>query len=107
MSSLSAPVLRVPFAASVPVHPPEAVQDVAFAEVHVNVAESPASIVFVDAFNDTVGCGLTGLEPPPPHADNASAALSTRSRETSPTTSPLAFVIVCYRACASHAGTRN
>ena len=45
----SAPVLRLPLAAKVPLHPPEAVQEVALAEDQVSVAEPPASIVVLDA----------------------------------------------------------
>jgi len=66
-------VLRVPLKPGVPLHPPEATQDVAFAEDHVSIADPPASIAVCDAFIDTVGCGMTGLEPPL-HADSNSDA---------------------------------
>jgi len=48
-------VLWVPLVPSVPLQPLEALQDVAYAEVQVSVAEPPASIVVVDALIDTVG----------------------------------------------------
>jgi hypothetical protein len=55
VSSLSAPVFHVPLASRAPLHPPEALQDVAFVEVHVSVAEPPASTVAADVTIDTVG----------------------------------------------------
>jgi hypothetical protein len=60
----------MPLTLSVPVHPPDALHDVAFLEVHVSVVDSPTSSVVVAAFSDTVGGGLAGSEPPP-HADNS------------------------------------
>jgi hypothetical protein len=64
-SSPSAPVLRVPLAAKVPLQLPEAVHDVALAEDHVSVAEPPASIVLLDASREAVGSAGTDVEPPP------------------------------------------
>jgi hypothetical protein len=61
----SAPVPWLPLAARVPLHAPEPLQEVAFAEVQVNVVESPASMFNGDALIDTVGKGAGGLEPPP------------------------------------------
>jgi len=70
---LSAPVLCVPLTPSAPFHPPEALQEVALVEVHVSVAESPASIVVDDAVSATLGRGL-GIVAPPPQAASSSAA---------------------------------
>jgi hypothetical protein len=77
---LSAPVLWLPLVAKLPVQPPEAEQDVALVEDHVNVAEPPAPIVAVDAWRDAVGRAGAGDEPPPPppQADSAKAAANTR-----------------------------
>ena len=58
----SAPVLCVPLTPSVPLHPPEALHEVAFAELHVSIADSPASIVVCDAVNVAVGGDEAGGE---------------------------------------------
>jgi hypothetical protein len=67
-------VLCVPLAPSVPFHPPEALQEVALVEVHVNVAESPASIVVEDAVSATLGSGPGAMAPPPQAASSSIAA---------------------------------
>jgi hypothetical protein len=67
----SAPVLWLPLAASISLHAPEPLQEVAFAEVQVNVVESPASMFIWDALIDAVGKGAGGPEPPP-HAGSQS-----------------------------------
>jgi hypothetical protein len=67
----SAPVPWLPLAARVPLHAPEPLQEVEFAEVQVNAAESPASMFNGDALIDAVGKGAGGLEPPP-HAGSQS-----------------------------------
>jgi hypothetical protein len=74
----SAPVLRLPLVASVPLQPPEAVQDVALVEDHVSVAEPPAATVVADAMRLAVGNGVPAAElpPPPPHADSTDTAAS-------------------------------
>ena len=72
VSSPSIPVLRLPLGARVPLHPPEAVQEVALAEDQVSVAEPPASIVVLDASRDATGSAVTGAVPP--QADRADAA---------------------------------
>jgi hypothetical protein len=59
-----------PLAATGPFQSPEAVQVEALLEAHVNVEDSPASIVVGDAVNETVGMG-GGVPAPPPHADRA------------------------------------
>jgi hypothetical protein len=55
--AVSAPVLWVPFAANVPVHPPDAVQAVALVELHVSVTVPPLVTLGVDAVNVAVGVG--------------------------------------------------
>jgi hypothetical protein len=65
-------VLCVPLALSAPFHPPEALQEVALVEVHVSVAESPASIVVDDAVSATLGSALGAMAPP--QAASSSAA---------------------------------
>jgi hypothetical protein len=74
---VSAPVLREPLTASVPLQPPEAVQEVALVEDHVSVAEPPAAIVVLDAWRDATGNAVTGADPP--QADRADAAPTMQS----------------------------
>jgi hypothetical protein len=88
---VNAPVLRVPLTLSVPLHPPEALHEVAFAELHVSIADSPASIVDCDAVNDAVGCGEGGSERPL-HAESSSAI--PRTAEIDCTTSPILRVVI-------------
>jgi hypothetical protein len=54
-----APVLCVPLVALLPVQPPEAVQEVAFVELHVSVEVPPLAIKVGFAVNVTVGAGTT------------------------------------------------
>jgi len=54
-SAPSAPVLRLPLVAKVPLQLPDAVHDVALVEDHVSVVEPPASIVVLDASSDALG----------------------------------------------------
>jgi hypothetical protein len=82
-------VLCVPLVASVPLHPPEALQDVAYVEVQVSVTESPASIVVVDAFIDTIGNGAEA--DPPPQAANNKKAANIHSREINRMTYQVVF----------------
>jgi hypothetical protein len=65
VAALSAPVLRVPLAARAPLQPPEAVQEVALIEDHVNVAASPEAIVVLEAWRVAVGNPVSGEESPP------------------------------------------
>lgn len=73
--AVSAPVLDVPLVDWVPLQPPDAVHDVAFVELHVNVDAAPLLTVVWDALSATVGGGTTagGLSPPP-HAAISSMA---------------------------------
>lgn len=80
VSSASGPVLRLPFAANVPLHPPEAVQEVASTDDHVSVVEPPASMAMLDAESDADGRRACGAEPPPPpQAESTAAAASVES----------------------------
>jgi hypothetical protein len=72
-------VLCVPLAPSDPFHPPEALQEVALVEVHVSVAESPASIVVDDAVSATLGSGTGAMAPP--QAESSSAAAEFKSQD--------------------------
>jgi hypothetical protein len=77
-----APVLWLPLVASAPLQPPEAVQEVAFVELHVSVDAPPPATVVGFADNVTVAAGTTltvavpvlllvaGGTPAPPHAAN-------------------------------------
>jgi hypothetical protein len=55
----SAAVSWLPLVVSVPAHPPEAVQDVAFVEVHVRVLVPPAATACGLAIKVTVAAGAT------------------------------------------------
>jgi hypothetical protein len=57
-------VAWVPAAASVPFHPPEAVQEVALVELQVSVAAAPFATTFDCALRLAVGTG-GGADPPP------------------------------------------
>jgi hypothetical protein len=70
----------VPLIPGDPLHPPEALQDVAYAEVQVRVTDSPASTVVAEASIDTVGSG--GAAGPPPQAHKHSGAPMSQSRKT-------------------------
>ena len=69
--AVRAPVLNVPLVAFVPLQPPEAVHEVAFVELHVNVEVPPLATTVGFATNVAIGTMLTsavatGLEPPAP-----------------------------------------
>jgi hypothetical protein len=70
-------VLLLPLESSVPLQPPEALQEVALNEDHVSVAAPPASMVVLDASRVAVGNAVTGAEPP--QADKADTAPSAQS----------------------------
>jgi hypothetical protein len=76
--AVSAPVLRLPLAAKVALHPPEAVQEVALVEDQVSVADPPALIVWLDAPRVAVGNAAAGVagadDEPPPQADRTDTA---------------------------------
>ena len=98
---VSAPVLALPLAATVPLHPPEAVQEVALVEDQVSVAEPPALTVVLDALRVAVGNGAAGgvaggvtgevaapEPPPPPQADRNDTAANAPSEVMSRMKSP-------------------
>jgi len=60
VATLSAPVLQLPLVASLPVHPPEALQLVALLEDQLSVAVDPLLTVVGVADKATVGAGATG-----------------------------------------------
>jgi len=66
-------VLAVPLEARAPLHPPEPVQEVAFAEPQVNSALPPAATVTVDALRLAVGGTEVALSPPPQAASSSRA----------------------------------
>lgn len=68
VSVVSAPVVRLPLAASAPLQPPDATQDVAFADVHDSVADSLSFIVVAEAVSAAVGSAVTAVVPP--HAES-------------------------------------
>jgi hypothetical protein len=80
VSSASGPVLRLPLGANVPLHPPEAAQEVALEDDHVSVVEPPASTAVLDALSAADGRRACGAEPPPPpQAESTATAASTES----------------------------
>jgi hypothetical protein len=75
-------VLCVPLVASVPLHAPAALHDIALLEAQVRVAALPAFIVVGDAVKDTVGAGTTRESPPPQaEANRADPAINSQERE--------------------------
>jgi hypothetical protein len=86
VSAVSAPAPRVPLAASAPLQPPEALQDVAPVELQVNVDSSPLLTVVLDALIEAVGSGLIGEGStlPPPHAAKNRAPPSAVMRVSDP-----------------------
>ncbi len=72
MVALTAPVEAVPPVGSAPVHPPDAVQDVAFVVFQLSIAAAPLATLDGLAVRLTVGCGTTVTvaepcrDPPPP-----------------------------------------
>lgn len=65
---MSGAIVRVPLGCSAPLHPPEAVQAVAFVELHVKVEDLPLAIESGAALIEAVGGGgvVVGAAPPPP-----------------------------------------
>jgi len=64
--AVRAPVGLLPFVATAPLQAPEAVHDVAFAELQLMVEVPPEVIVGGEALNDIVGAAV--VADPPPHA---------------------------------------
>ena len=95
---VSAPVLRLPLAAKVPLHPPEAVQEVALAEDQVSVAEPPALTGELDASSVAVGNAAAGAgapdDEPPPQADRTDTAANAPSEVMGRMTSPSWFLLI-------------
>jgi hypothetical protein len=74
---VSAPVLNVPLVALVPLQPPEAVHEVAFVELHVNVEAAPLATEVGAALSEAAGRpGVLDESPvaPRPHAASSSTA---------------------------------
>jgi hypothetical protein len=77
--AVNAPVLWLPLVANAPVQPPEAVQDVALAELQFSIAAPPLLTAVGDAVIDAAGAGGPGVigadpDPDPPQAARSSAA---------------------------------
>jgi hypothetical protein len=73
-----APVLWVPPVASVPLHAPEAAQEVALLEDQVSSLGAPGLTMVGEALMDAVGAAGGKLEPPPPQDASSAAALTSR-----------------------------
>jgi hypothetical protein len=78
--AVSAAVDSLPLVATDPVQPCDAVQEVAFVEVHVSVLLAPDCTVVGAAVNVTVGAG--GPEEPPPEHAARSEAEARRAKRT-------------------------
>jgi hypothetical protein len=68
--TVRAPVLWLPFVATAPLQPPDAVHDVASTELQVSVEAPPLLTEVCAALRDAVGC-VNGFTPTPPHAANS------------------------------------
>jgi len=73
VAAVNGPVLRLPLAASVPLQPPEALQEVALAELHVSTEAFPEATAVGAAASVAVGAGIDatvavagGVTPPGP-----------------------------------------
>jgi hypothetical protein len=80
---MRAPVLWLPLVALAPLQPPEAVQEVALVEVHVNVETPPLPTEVGAALKDAVGAGTCTLSvgfTRAPHAATSSNALASTLR---------------------------
>jgi hypothetical protein len=84
--AVSAAVLRLPLVAKAPVHPPDAVHEVALAELHVKSDVPPEVTSEGDAVKETVGAGSTltaavsvALAPPAPVHDSEYEVLVVRA----------------------------
>jgi len=73
-------VLCEPLVGRAPVQPPEAVQAVEFAELHVNVVAAPPWMRLCAAPRDAVGGGSAEDEPPPPQEASTSHAAAAGQR---------------------------
>ena len=85
MFAIRGPVLWLPLGASVPLHPPDAVQEVALVELQVSVEAAPLPTTVSAALRETVGAGGREEAPPdpPPHAANINEAATAPYRVTS------------------------
>jgi hypothetical protein len=75
---VSAPVLWVPLAASVPLQAPDAAQEVAWLEDQVSSLAAPGLTVVSEALMDAVGTDGGELALPPPQEASSAAALTSR-----------------------------
>jgi hypothetical protein len=78
--------LWLPLGCSAPFHPPLAVHDVAFVDVHVSATGCPTNAFAVAGVSVTVGGGVLGPgdglgELPPPQAPSRRATMATEPRQ--------------------------
>lgn len=73
VAAVRAPVLLLPLLASEPLQPPDAVQPVALAELHVRVVASPRFTAVFAVLSETVGGAVLPDEPPHPTNSRAVA----------------------------------
>ena len=60
--AVRAPVLWVPLVANAPLQPPDAVQAIAFVELHVSVAVPPLAMLETEAANVAAGTGSVAAD---------------------------------------------
>jgi hypothetical protein len=88
-----APVLWAPLAASVPLHAPDAAQDVALLDDQVSSLGTPGLTVVGEALMDAVGTGGGELELPPPQDASSAAAPTSRNLCINPLNPSSTFVV--------------
>jgi hypothetical protein len=99
--AVSAPVLWLPLVASVPLHAPDAAQEVALVEDQVTSLGAPGLTVVGEALMDAVGTGAGELElpppppPPPPHEVSRTAALTSRILGINRAKSLFTIMVLC------------
>jgi hypothetical protein len=95
--AVSAPVLWVPLVASVPLHAPDAAQEVALVEDQVTSLGAPGLTVVGETLMDAVGTGAGELElpPPPPHEVSRTAALTSRILGINRAKSLFTIMVLC------------
>lgn len=89
----NAPLLWLPLVGSMPLQAPAALHEVALVDVHVSVADWPASIVVGEVMSETVGAGV-GEGALPPQADSNVIGTMIRRQYKERTSSQVYFLAV-------------
>jgi len=98
VASVSDPVLLLPLLASIPLQPPEALQEVASVEAQVSVVSSPLLTTVFATLSETLGDGtLLPAPPPPPHEPNTAVTRMPATRVETRTSSHFLVCIARHR----------